>query len=193
MYGSWLPNDPRGSASRYVGSRALFEAGGTTFHPERMGFDQLTTEHQSRIAELRRKLNRPWVVHSDIQIATLGKSLHTFRDEMGLLIWACSILPCHVHLVFARCGRKSEDLIDALKNRVEDDFREQKLVPSGCDGENSMFADKQWIVYLDSESAIESAIAYVVENPVREGRPLQDWPFVTPYGGLEGNVVAYND
>jgi hypothetical protein len=29
-YGFWLPNDPRGSGSRFVGSRALFQHGGAT-------------------------------------------------------------------------------------------------------------------------------------------------------------------
>ena len=47
-----------------------------------------------------------------------------------------------------------------------------------------MWAERQWKVYLDSEQAIENAIAYVNDNPQQEGKPPQAWPFVTPFSGL---------
>ena len=51
----------------------------------------------------------------------------------------------------------------------------------------------RWIVFLDKGEAIESAIAYVVQNPIEEGRKPQVWPFVVPFRGVESNIVSYRD
>jgi hypothetical protein len=56
-----------------------------------------------------------------------------------------------------------------------------------------MWGEGQWRVYLDTEEAIEAAIRYVEENAVKEGKPRQRWPFVTPFTGLDksGWVTYY--
>jgi len=38
-----------------------------------------------------------------------------------------------------------------------------------------------WKVFLNTEAAIRRAIRYVEQNPVKEGKPLQHWSFVTPF------------
>jgi hypothetical protein len=50
-----------------------------------------------------------------------------------------------------------------------------------------MWAEHQWKVYLDSEAGVESAIHYVNENPIREDKAAQHWPFLTPFAGLEAS------
>lgn len=45
----------------------------------------------------------------------------------------------------------------------------------------SPWARRGWPVYLDHDAAVRRAIAYVEQNPVREGKPLQRWSFVVPY------------
>jgi hypothetical protein len=48
-------------------------------------------------------------------------------------------------------------------------------------------------VFLDTEEAIENAIRYVEENPVREGKPQQHWSFVHPFTGIEtGGWTTYH-
>ena len=47
-----------------------------------------------------------------------------------------------------------------------------------------MWAERQWKVFLDSEQAIDNAIAYVNDNPIQEGKPPQSWKFITPFEGL---------
>lgn len=57
----------------------------------------------------------------------------------------------------------------------------------------SMWAEKEWKVFLDSDEAIENAIRYVEENPVKEGKPRQNWSFVTPFSGIRrGGWVTYH-
>ena len=53
-----------------------------------------------------------------------------------------------------------------------------------------MWARHQWQVFLDSE-AIENAIAYVVDNPLKEGKPVQRWSWITPYAGLDPGWTTY--
>ena len=56
-----------------------------------------------------------------------------------------------------------------------------------------MWVQNQWIVYLDSEQAIEQATLYVEQNPEKEGKPRQAWDFVTPFAGLPtGGWVTYH-
>ena len=56
-----------------------------------------------------------------------------------------------------------------------------------------MWAAQQWKVYLDSETAIEEAIHYVESNPEKEGKPRQNWSFVTPFAGLsKGGQTTYH-
>ena len=49
----------------------------------------------------------------------------------------------------------------------------------------SIWSGGQWKGYLDSEEAIENAIRYVEENPVKEGMARQNWSFVTPFAGID--------
>lgn len=47
-----------------------------------------------------------------------------------------------------------------------------------------MWSSKGWKVFLDSEESIEEAIYYVVQNPIKEGKPQQHWSFVRPFAGI---------
>jgi hypothetical protein len=44
-----------------------------------------------------------------------------------------------------------------------------------------VWANRGWCVYLDTDDAIARAIAYVVDNPICDGKPQQMWPFVVPF------------
>ncbi len=46
-------------------------------------------------------------------------------------------------------------------------------------------------MYLDSEDAIDNAIRYVEENPVKENKRRQDWSFVTSFTGLDKGWTTY--
>ena len=35
------------------------------------------------------------------------------------------------------------------------------------------------------------AINYVIENPIKEGKPRQNWKWITPYAGLEPGWTTY--
>jgi len=47
--------------------------------------------------------------------------------------------------------------------------------------QHSPGAEDSWEVYLDTRADILRAIKYVEQNPVKEGKDLQTWPFTIPY------------
>jgi hypothetical protein len=48
-------------------------------------------------------------------------------------------------------------------------------------------------VFLDSEEALETAIRYVEDNPLKEGKRRQKWSFVKPFCGIDrGGWVTYH-
>jgi REP element-mobilizing transposase RayT len=110
-------------------------------------------------------------------------------ERSGIEIWACSILPEHVHMVVARHTYEVEKIVNHLKGDATRELVEQKLHPLAkhrkVDGRvPGCWARGQWKVFLDDVEDIVRAIRYVENNPLKEGRPAQRWKFVAPYQGV---------
>jgi REP element-mobilizing transposase RayT len=102
------------------------------------------------------------------------------------LVFACSILPEHVHMVIGRHGRGAERIVGHLKSAATRWLAAEGLHPFReevkRDGRRqSPWAEKCWKVFLDSAEDIGRAVRYVEENPVKEGTGRQAWSFV--WGG----------
>ncbi|MHB8866380.1 MAG: transposase, partial [Pirellulaceae bacterium] len=149
-------------------------------------------------AAAQQALKYPAVTLTGAQALAVGQSMGDFVRKSGLVVWACSILPEHVHLVLGRHRYKIEQAANLLKGAAQTHLVAAGLhplavyrMPSGR--VPSMWADKRWKVYLDSEEAMENAIRYVNENPMREGNPRQTRSFVRPFEGLDiGGWTTYH-
>jgi REP element-mobilizing transposase RayT len=140
-YGFWLPNDPRGSWSEFVGAWELVRFGKAT-----------------KICEAR--------------------SVAHVQSESGYTIYACAILPEHVHLVIGRNEeRRVERMVGHLKARATQQLSATGLWPAD---NRPVWGENAWKVFLDSPEGIAAAVKYVEENPVKEGKPKQTWSFVVP-------------
>ena len=187
-YGFWLPNDPRGSWSDFVASWELIRFGKTTFGMERREIDarQWQTWRDAAVAALK----FPPVVLTGEQARAVGRGFAECVRKSRLTVWACSILPEHVHLVIARHTYKVEQVCILLKGEATKELNAESLHPqsrfAARDGKlPSTWAEREWKGYLDTEEAIDLAIDYVEQNPVREGKPLQRWSFVAPFAGVD--------
>jgi REP element-mobilizing transposase RayT len=195
-YGFWLPNDPRGSWSDFVHSWELARFGAATKSIERREVDIEQWARWRSAAE--RALRYPPIVLTGIQARAVGTGFGHGVRKSRFTIWACSILPEHVHLVVARHTYPIEVVTNLLKGEATKSLKRESQHPqtSHADGRGktpSMWAEGQWKVFLDSEDAIESAIRYVEENPVKEGKPAQKWSFVTPFAGIDrGGWTTYH-
>jgi REP element-mobilizing transposase RayT len=194
-YGFWLPNDPRGSWSDFVASWELARFGPATRSIERRQVDLAQLQAWRAAAET--ALKYPTVHFTGAQARSIGRGFANAVRKSGFTIWACSVLPEHVHLVIARHTYKVEQIVNLLKGEATKSLKAESLHPLARYAERSRipspWAEKQWKVYLDNEHAIEQAIAYVEANPEKEGKPRQSWPFVTPFADLpESGWITYH-
>src|SRR4029079_8455070 len=100
-YGFWLPNDPRGSWSDFVGAWELFHYGGATKTTENCSVAGRPHDREKRLAA-KEALKFPPVNFSGIQARAIGRGFAAYAAKSSLTIHACAILPDHVHLVLAR-------------------------------------------------------------------------------------------
>jgi REP element-mobilizing transposase RayT len=187
-YGFWLPNDPRGSWSDFVASWELVRFGKSTRFIERQEID--VAQWASWRAAAQQALRYPAVVLSGQQALAVAHGFASAVGKSRFTIWACSILPEHVHLVIARHHYEVEQIANLLKGEATKQLKAEGLHPQGryanaAGDVPSMWAVGQWKVYLDTDEAIENAIYYVEENPEKEGKSRQTWSFVTPFAGID--------
>lgn len=195
-YGFWLPNDPRGSLSDCVHAWELVKFGHATKSVNRV--DIPPTEYANWRREARNALHYPPVTLTGRQALAAAIGFGRFVRKSGLVVWACSILPEHVHFVVARHNYPIEQVANLLKGAATRQLLEENLHPmqhlrkTHTDRLPSLWAENQWATYLDDEEAIENAIRYVEKNPIREGKPPQKWSFVQGFGGIDDAWTTYH-
>src|SRR5260370_1534239 len=185
-YGFWLPNDPRGSWSEFVAAWDLFRAGGPATTPTTRRSVAGAAHDSSARRRVKQALKYPAVVFDGHQALSISHGFARMAEKSGYHIHACSILPEHVHLVLGRHHYKVEQMVRLLKAeasiRLAEDGRHPLALWPQADGSlPTPWAAKCWKVFLDSAEDIERAIRYVQNNPVKEGKRPQRWPFVVPY------------
>ncbi|HUO10116.1 MAG TPA: hypothetical protein VM008_17550 [Phycisphaerae bacterium] len=186
VYGFWLPNDPRGSWSDFVRSWDLYIAAGpATKTSTHKSVAHAPHDYSARIAA-KSALRYPPVTFSDDQIQTVAAGFQSAVDRSRFLIHACSFLPTHVHAVIARHKYDIETVMNQLKGQASTALTRAGLhpfqntfLPSGT--RHSPWSEEGWDVYLNTPHEIQHAIRYVQNNPLKERRPPQHWPFIAPY------------
>jgi hypothetical protein len=84
-YGFWLPNDPRGSWSHFVGSWDLFRAGGTGTRnkvAERRSYAKDPHDRAKRVAA-KAALSYPPVRFTGIQARAIGRGFGQYVEKSG--------------------------------------------------------------------------------------------------------------
>ncbi len=184
-YGFWLPNDPRGSWSDFVGAWELLKYGRAT-----KVYTRRSSAHdphdRTRRQQAKQALKYLPVRFSGLQARAVARGFAQYADHAKITVWACSIMPEHVHLVFQRTGRLAEHVVNQLKGAATKQLTAEKIHPLADKvrpGERipKMWARGQCKVFLNSEVSIIRAIEYVEQNPVKEDKRRQRWKFVLPY------------
>jgi REP element-mobilizing transposase RayT len=193
-YGFWMPNDPRGSWSDFVGAWELYRRGGRATKVETRRSLAGVQHDRTRRMATKDALKYPAVCFDDAQIKVIGSAFGAFAARNGLRLLACAVLPEHVHLVVARHRYKVEQAVTLLKGeasrRLESDgihpmlpFPRKKGRLATCWGRG------EWKVFLDSPADVIRAIRYVEQNPIKEARPAQKWEFCS---GMTGPGPLYS-
>jgi REP element-mobilizing transposase RayT len=176
-YGFWLPNDPRGSWSDFVGAWELVRFGKAT--KVSTTWSVAAADHDRRLRrEAKAALEFPPVAFTGKQALAIGRGFAQAINEGGYALHACTVLPEHVHMVLGQSARSVGRIVGHLKGRAT-----QRLAADGLwpDAARPVWGRKCWKVFLRSPEDVRRAIAYVEANPEKEGKPRQHWSFVRPF------------
>ena len=211
-YGFWLPNDPRGSGSRYVASGALYRAGGKATRVEDRRRSRACRPHAAADRERTKgALVRPAVRFDGHQALAAAKGIEHAAARDDLTLWALALMSDHTHLVLARRGgagrgvRTAEAVTARLKAAAAARLRIEGLHPFADRPDRrgrlpTVWQEKQWVVFLQTPRRVRGAIRYIRRNPLKDGLPEQRWSFVdrcdlvdapgspSPLGGAPGDV-----
>jgi REP element-mobilizing transposase RayT len=185
-YGFWLPNDPRGSWSDFVGAWELLRYGPATHVKD--GRSHAHDEHDVALRlEAKKALKYPAVLFDGVQARAVARGFQEFAWKVGLHVWACALLPDHIHLVVAQHRLRIEQIANLLKGAasrqlVREDIHPLRLFKTQSGRCPKAFSRGQWKVFIDSEEQLQRAIEYVNANPEKEGKRRQNWTFVEPVG-----------
>lgn len=187
-YGFWLPNDPRGSGSREVWADHLKPFGEATFVEDRTRSRARRPHDRGLRRAAKRALTRPAVFLDGRQARCAAVAFGELLAELSIPVWACTVLPDHVHLVVGPSEIHADILSQRLKGRATKALVVAKLHPflteMGADGQvPKCWQELQWPVCKFDPVSVRQAITYVEDNPLKEGKKRQVWSFVVPYTG----------
>lgn len=127
-YGFWLPNDPRGSWSKFVGSRELYKFGSATKIESRKSVAHVDHDIAARLAA-KSALIFDVVELTGRQAKAVGEGFARACLEGGYAVYACVILPNHVHLVLGFSTRPIGQCVGHLKGRATQALQAAGLWP----------------------------------------------------------------
>jgi REP element-mobilizing transposase RayT len=186
-HGFWLPNDPRGSGSTVVRYEPLRRFGPATPVTTRRSVAGQPHNRQLR-RTAKQAMRYPQVVLTGHQALGIAHGFRAITTKCGYRIHACSILPQHVHMVIARHRYGIEQVVRLLRqggtDRLLADGRHPFADQRASNGRlPSVWGQDFWKVFLFTPEEVRERIQYVDDNPVKEGKRRQRWPFVIPYEG----------
>lgn len=174
-YGTWAPNDLRGSGSHEVYTPALAALGQAHLGRKKQQPPRSVVRQFYKQAE-------PLLQHSVIRFVaaereTIAAAFAEVIEQQRFTCYACAILPDHVHLVIRKHRLPAEQMIEAFQEASAERLRFSSAVPP----DHPVWTKGGWKVFLDSPGAVRSRVGYVENNPQKEGLPRQAWPFVVAY------------
>jgi REP element-mobilizing transposase RayT len=154
-YGTWLHGDPRGS---WINGRLS-------------GPDPFLEEAVAR------RMRSNAVVLTDSEMALAAAEFATAVCENELMVFAATVHPTHVHMVFARPKRQLKSIIATFK------YRSSRAVlaarrKAGRPVDRSLWTEGQFPVFIFDEMHLENAVEYVREHNRRIGRDSDPYPWL---------------
>jgi REP element-mobilizing transposase RayT len=174
-YAHWLPNDPRGSGSSDIRKDELKPLGDILIGRQFPQPPREIVKQFQREAEPKLEHERIWFkeAHRD----AVAKAFAEVATARGYAFWACAICSNHAHAVVRTPRDRAEAIWTNLAQRAAEILRQQALVPP----DHPAWSHRPYKVFLRSEQDVNGRIAYVNENPVKEGLPRQAWSFVKDF------------
>ncbi|MGC8540069.1 MAG: transposase [Phycisphaerae bacterium] len=182
-YGFWLPNDPRGSWSRFVRSPGILAAGGPATGGGSIRRSVARADHNVAV-RLRAKhaLYHPPVRLTGLQALAAVRGIEVAVREKRHVVRALAIMPDHVHIVMDVHHLSSAHVVRHLKARATQSMSAAGIHPLAALADDagrmpSPWARNHWCVFVHS-TELAHVIRYVENNPIKAGLKPQRWRFV---------------
>lgn len=181
-YGFWLPNDPRGSWSDFVGAWELYKFGPATKVTGKRSYAHDPHDVSARRAA-KQALKYPPVRFDarqrDTVVAGFAEAVTTARYK----VFAGCIGHDHAHLVVARHERSIEQIARHLKAKATMHLSAAGIhplreYPTREGALPTPWAHGSWSVFIDHTDHLRAAVEYVERHPQKEGLAPQQWWFV---------------
>jgi hypothetical protein len=176
-YGWWLPNDIRGSTSKFICSDVIFELGNL-----RRGRKKVQPARGELLEFFYRaagKLKFDMVEFGAAEVLGIAGALRHAIALHRYTCYACAIMPDHVHILIRKHKHLAEEMIANFQEATRQELRRLGL----REPDHPVWGGPGWKVFLDHPDEIRRTIPYVEENPIKIRRPPQAWDFVTEYDG----------
>lgn len=176
-YGWWLPNDPRGSLSQVITTDVLAQLGEIHYGRKRI-------QPAGRVIRDFYQKAKPLLKHELLKmdehdIPSITESFAEVIRRRNYTCYACAIMPDHVHILI----RKHRDTAEKMIEGFQATSREMLIQQQSRTVDHPVWGGPGWKVFLDSREDVERTIRYIEQNPIKIGKPLQKWDYVTPYDG----------
>ena len=166
-YGTWLPNDPRGSFSKEIYNDQLKLLGEIKYGRQIPPPKRLIKEFYS---EATGALERPAYFINDNTRPIVAAGFAAVVLRLGVEVPACAIMNDHIHLLVLHSKYSIEYLVNQFKGAATKALNlKQSSWTRGC-----------WKVFIDSEEMLKIAVKYINANPAKSGLAAQNWDFVKP-------------
>ena len=183
-YGFWLPNDPRGSWSEFVGSWELWKFGDATKTDAKRSLAHDSHDVQHRLAA-KNALKYPIVRFNEEQRLAIAAGFGQAVSEGEYRIPALCIGHDHSHAIVERHERTIEQIATHLKSKATMSLTRAGIHPLAQYRNNrgtvpTPWSVGIWSVFINDKDQLRNAIAYVERHPMKEGLPAQTYPFLVP-------------
>ena len=182
VYGFWLPNDPRGSWSDFVGSWELLKFGPATKVNDGRSYAKDPHNYALRRAA-KEALKFPPVRFDDAQREAIGAGFAQACADGAYDCYACCVGFDHARLVFTPHAREMTVMAGHLKAAATKVLAARGVHPLrqfiGKRGTPpTPWREGCWKVFIDTPVQLSAAIRYVERHPMKEGLTPQRWSFV---------------
>jgi REP element-mobilizing transposase RayT len=175
LYGWWLPNDLRGSTSRFIESDVISELG--ALHYGRKKVQPSSREIREFYEVAATKLKHKLLKLTPEEVLVVADAFAEVIRTIGYTCYACAVMPDHIHMVIRKHKYLAEEMIEHFQ-----DASRIALINSGAHPEDHpVWGGPGWKVFLDEPDEVRRTINYVDDNPTKMRMPRQRWPFVAPY------------
>jgi len=167
-YGTWLPNDPRGSYSKAIYGEELKLLGEIRYgrqdpQPDRGTLRRFWTATRPALAR------SPYFIDDAIR-PVVARGFSEAVRRLGLTVHACAIMNDHVHVLSMRSKHRIEYVVGRFKAEATNLLNLT----------DTPWTRGSWKVFINDDETLRAAAYYIEMNPIRARCGPQNWDFVVP-------------